>query len=167
MEESLIIRKADLEDINEIGFLANDIWPKVYHDMISMDQIRYMLTLFYNPESLRKQMTELHHNFLIAEMDQVPVGFASFSVLNEEICKLHKLYVQPGIQGKGLGKALVEAVLDECFELGAKILRLNVNRNNKAIGFYKKMDFVITGEENLDIGEGYFMDDYVMERLVG
>lgn len=164
MEEELLIRQATVEDINEIGFLANDIWPKVYDYMISAGQIRYMLDLFYSPESLYRQMTEQHHIFLLAELNQVPVGFASVGKLSEEIFKLHKLYVQPEIQGKGIGKALVEAALDEAFEGGGRLLRLNVNRQNKSVQFYLKMGFRIVGEEDLSIGDNYFMNDFVMER---
>ena len=120
IQEQLTIRQADIEDINEIGFLANEIWPKVYDYMISPDQIRYMLNLFYTPESLYRQMLEQHHVFFLAELDDVPVGFASVGKIDEGVFRLHKLYVQPELHGKGVGKALVEAVLDEAFEGGGR-----------------------------------------------
>jgi diamine N-acetyltransferase len=166
IKEQLTIRQADIEDINEIGFLANDIWPKVYDYMISREQIDYMLKLLYTPESLYRQMFEQHHIFFLAELDEVPVGFASFGKLEDGIFKLHKLYVQPEFQRKGVGKALVEAVLDEAFEGGGRRLQLNVNKNNKSIAFYQKQGFIITGEVNLDIGSGYYMNDYIMEREI-
>jgi diamine N-acetyltransferase len=166
IQEQLTIRQADIEDINEIGFLANDIWPKVYDYMLSSQQIDYMLKLFYTPESLYRQMVEQHHIFFLAELDEIPVGFASVGRLMDEIFKLHKLYVQPELQGKGIGKALVEAALDEAFEGGGRKLQLNVNKNNKTISFYKKLGFVITGEVNLDIGSGYTISDFVMEREI-
>src|SRR5688572_20404319 len=118
IQEQLSIRKADLGDINAIELLANDIWPKVYDYMISKEQIQYMLNLFYSPESLKSQMTEQHHIFFLAQLDEIPVGFASVGKLEEALYKLHKLYVQPELQGKGVGKALVKAVLDEAVERG-------------------------------------------------
>ena len=166
IQEQLTIRQADIEDINEIGFLANEIWPKVYDYMISPDQIRYMLNLFYTPESLYRQMLEQHHVFFLAELDDVPVGFASVGKIDEGVFRLHKLYVQPELHGKGVGKALVEAVLDEAFEGGGRKLQLTVNKNNKSVTFYQRLGFNITGEQKLDIGSGYFMDDYIMEREI-
>src|SRR6476646_5019142 len=105
-QEQLTIRRAEIEDINEIGFLATQIWPQVYDYMISADQIAYMLGLYYSPESLYRQMTEQHHVFLLAEIGENPVGFASFSKIEPGVFKLHKLYMQPAFQGKGIGKAL-------------------------------------------------------------
>jgi len=163
-EELLTIRRAEIDDINEIGFLANQIWPKVYDYMISADQISYMIGLYYSPEALYRQMTEQHHVFLLAEIGENPVGFASFSRLEPGVFNLHKLYLQPDLQGKGIGKALVEAVLDEAFEGEGRYLRLKVNRTNKSIPFYQKLGFKIIGEEDIDIGSGYYMNDYIMQR---
>ena len=162
--EQLTIRRAEIGDINEIGFLANHIWPKVYDYMISAEQIQYMLKLYYSPESLYRQMTEQHHVFLIAELDENPVGFASFSTIQPGHFKLHKLYVQPELHSKGIGRALLESVFEAVTEAGGGSLQLNVNRNNKSIPFYEKLGFVIVGEEDIDIGEGHFMNDYVMQR---
>ena len=79
---------------------------------------------------------------------------------------MHKLYVNTDIQGKGLGKALLNAVIEEIKLLHAGTLILNVKRDNTAINFYKKLGFSVTREEDIDIGNGYFMNDYVMEKKV-
>jgi ribosomal protein S18 acetylase RimI-like enzyme len=48
--------------------------------------------------------------------------------------------------------------------MGASILELNVNRSNNAVTFYQKFGFTTTSEVDLPIGEGYFMNDYVMQK---
>ena len=164
IQEQLRIRQAGFEDIHQIGLLANQIWPKVYDYMISPEQIQYMLKLFYSAESLNSQMVDQHHIFFLAEFVDKPVGFASVGKMEEGIFKLHKLYVQPEFQRKGIGKALVKVVFDEAVESGGKRIQLNVNRNNKSIAFYQNLEFSITGEQNIDIGSGYFMNDFIMER---
>lgn len=165
MEEELIIRPADLEDINLIGYMAQQVWPVAYRDILQPEQLQYMLNLFYSPASLKKQMTVNHHQFLVAEHGSEPVGFASFSQQDDPVLyKLHKLYVLPGLQKKGIGKALLESVVDAVSAIDGKKLQLNVNRDNKARHFYEKHGFNIIGEEDIDIGSGYFMNDYVMER---
>ena len=45
-------------------------------------------------------------------------------------------------------------------------LTLNVNRFNKAIDFYLKNGFKIIKEENIEIGNGFLMEDYVMEKIL-
>ena len=164
MEHEIAIRQADLDDINTIGFLAQQIWPQTYGHILTKEQLDYMLHLIYNPAALKDQMLKHHHSFLMAELEGEPVGFASFSKTGQPgIYKLHKLYVRTDIQGKGLGKALVNAVLEEIRAGRGAALRLNVNRHNKAKNFYEKFGFRVISEEDIDIGNGYFMNDYVME----
>lgn len=164
MDTTLSIRPADLDDINIIGFLAQQIWPKTYGDILPPEQLQYMLNLFYSPASLRRQMLEDRHQFLILEEAEEPIGFASWSVTPEPgVYKLHKIYVLPGRQGKGLGAMILQFIFDDIRPEGAVTLRLNVNRYNKARQFYEKMGFVVVKEENVPIGNNYFMNDYVME----
>jgi ribosomal protein S18 acetylase RimI-like enzyme len=78
--------------------------------------------------------------------------------------KLHKLYLLPSSQGKGVGKALLLEVVKRAREAGQKSLVLNVNKQNKkAIDFYRVLGFVTIRQEVNDIGSGYVMDDDVME----
>jgi GNAT superfamily N-acetyltransferase len=164
MDQTLLIRPADLDDINTIGFLAQQIWPDTYGDILSAEQLKYMLKLIYSPKSLRRQMVDEHQQFLIVEQTEDPIGFASWSVTAAPgVYKLHKLYVLPGRQGKGLGKTLLQFILETLRPEGATTLRLNVNRHNKARQFYERMGFTVIGEEDIDIGHGYFMNDYIME----
>lgn len=167
MENDIIIRFADTDDINSIGFLAHQIWPVTYGHILSEAQLQYMLQMMYRPASLKKQMLEDRHVFMLAELEEDPVGFASFSDTGKSgIFKLHKIYVSTAIQGKGLGKALLAAVTQEIKALGATALQLNVNRNNKAKEFYERQGFAVIKEEDIDIGNGYLMNDYVMERVI-
>ncbi len=163
----LSIRFAGIDDINSIGFLAEQIWPNAYKDILSKQQLNYMLNLFYSPSSLKNQMLKEKHIFILIEDEETPIGFASYSVTKEmHVFKLHKIYVLPNQQGKGLGKTIVDFIVNEIKQKNARVLQLNVNRNNKAKSFYERLGFNVIKEEDIDIGEGYFMNDYVMEKPV-
>jgi GNAT superfamily N-acetyltransferase len=162
MENELVIRKADEDDINTIGYLAQVIWPETYADILSAEQIDYMMKLFYSPAALAKQMKK--HSFLVAELDEEAVGFASYSVTQQPgIYRLHKLYVQPGMKGRGIGSALIRFILEALEPVHITALELNVNRYNSARLFYEKLGFKVVREEDIDIGNGYLMNDYVMQ----
>ena len=164
MDNTLLIRPGELEDINSIGFLAQQIWPVTYGKILSGEQLEYMLNLIYSPASLRRQMLEDKHQFLIVEQDEEAIGFASWSAASEPgVYKLQKLYVLTGQQGRGLGRALLQYIFEAIRPDGATLLRLNVNRYNSARQFYERMGFAVVKEEDIDIGNGYFMNDYVME----
>jgi len=166
MSEALVIRTADQDDITTIGYLAHEIWPVTYKDILAPEQLAYMLQLFYSPQALEQQILKLKHRFIIAEIDLEEVGFASFSKVSPAIWKLHKLYVLPGLQGKGIGRALVDMVEEEVRTHNGAHLILNVNKNNKALHFYESLGFTIEKEELIDIGNGFVMDDYVLGKDV-
>ena len=161
----LVIRFADLDDIPTIGYLAQQIWPSTYGEILTPEQLDYMMEMIYSPDSLNEQITQLHHQFLMAELDEEAVGFASYSITEDEaVYKLHKIYVHPKTQGLGVGRALLDFVIEQILENGASTLRLNVNRYNKARQFYEKLGFSVTKEEDIEIGNGFQMNDYVMEK---
>lgn len=155
-----IIRKADINDIPVINALARSIWPVTYQHILSASQMEYMLNLFYHPDALKEQMKI--HSFIIAELEE-PAGFASYSLSEEPgVYKLNKLYVKTDIHRKGLGRTLVTYILQQLKIMGASTLDLNVNRHNKARLFYEKLGFHIIRNVDIDIGNGYQMNDYVM-----
>ncbi len=157
----------DATAVNQIQAMAETSWPATYRGIISEAQIAYMMNLFYHPDALRRQIVELGHRFIMACDGEIPVGFAAYSprtTPDDTTWRLHKIYIQPGQQGKGIGRHLVDYIAGQIIPLGATALELNVNRYNKAISFYEKLAFAITGEEDIDIGGGYFMNDYVMTK---
>ncbi len=164
MSNDVVIRKAGIMEIDTILKLAETVWPVTYKDILSGEQIEYMMNLFYSKASLREQFDK--HIFIIAYLDEEPVGFASYSVAAESVYKLHKLYVLTSVQGRGLGKALIDFIVTELQLSGGTALELNVNRNNKARMFYEKLGFEVLCEEDNDIGNGYWMNDYVMRLTV-
>ena len=160
----LSIQTAGLKEINLINGLAYRIWPEAYKSILAPDQMEYMLNLIYSPSSLKKQMKDLQHKFIIVYDNNLPAGFASYSLKlkSKNIFRLHKIYILHELQGKGIGKYLLNKIIADVKPTGAKFLELNVNRNNKALEFYKKLGFKIISEEDIDIDNGYFMNDYVM-----
>jgi ribosomal protein S18 acetylase RimI-like enzyme len=163
----IVLRKAKEKDIEVIQSIANSTWGDTYGSILSSKQIEYMLDKMYSRGVLLLQLEE-GHTFLIAEENEKNLGFAGFSLTDPEknIFKLHKLYVIPEAHGKGLGKLLMNEVFNIARSAGGLSLELNVNRNNKAAGFYQKAGFKIKETVDLDIGNGFFMNDYVMERPI-
>ena len=157
------IRHATAEDIPLIRELTYKVWPQTYAGIISAEQINYMLDMMYSEDSLRKQLNA-GAEFIILYDNEEPVGFASYQEIKPAIHKLHKLYVLPSQQGKGTGRYIIDYIIGCIKEEGASSLQLQVNRNNKAKGFYEKNGFAVIEEIKLDIGNGYIMDDYIMEK---
>jgi ribosomal protein S18 acetylase RimI-like enzyme len=157
------ILHATLKDIPIIRSLAEEIWWPTYSSIVSVEQIRYMLDLIYGENELERVIRSGSQTFIILHDQNGPQGFASYGLRPEDnqICKLHKLYVLPENQGKGYGKSLIDEVRMRALKLNAQTLDLNVNRSNPAVAFYEKFGFVKIKEEDVPIGP-YWMNDYVM-----
>ena len=161
--ETMIIRKAYPADIPLIRDMAHKIWPQTYGSILSQEQLEYMLNLLYSEKVLHEQMED-NIEFIIAYDGVHPVGFASFGLIEPSIYKLHKIYVLTSQQGKGTGRFIIDQLIKAMKAKGATALQLNVNRRNNAQNFYEKLGFVVMREEDVDIGNGYYMNDYVMEK---
>jgi diamine N-acetyltransferase len=163
------IQTAGPEQIALIQELAKLTWAEAYKDILSPEQMAYMLDRFYSAPSLLAQMTEQRHRFILAYDGTEAVAFASYSPKSEAeptVFRLHKIYIHPYQQGKGTGKALLQYIYTDILSQVATALELNVNRHNRARSFYEKMGFAIIHEEDIDIGNGYWMNDYVMRKTM-
>ncbi len=155
---------ATKEQLSIVKNLAYKIWPNAYETILSKAQLDYMLEMIYSIDSLEKQFDK-GHIFLLIEDGQNFIGFASYELNcnNSNKTKLQKLYVLPEIQGKGIGKQVIDYIKEKVVLSNNLALFLNVNKFNKAKDFYQKYGFQIIKEEVIDIGNNYIMDDYVME----
>ena len=160
-----IIRAGSIH-LPAIHGLAHVIWPDTFREILSAGQITYMLNLMYNMEALMELEKKKDHQFLLAILKDEPVGFALYHPKENfpSISRLSKIYLLSSHQGKGIGKNIIDYICKELVAGGFSLLELNVNRNNKALGFYEKLGFEIAGEEDIDIGQGYFMNDYILQR---
>lgn len=159
------VRRAAERDIALIMELSRKIWPQTYAQIISREQVSYMMEMMYSQPALSRQMKEGHEFVILSEGGEA-IGFASVGLVDPQTYKLHKIYILPGSQGKGAGRFLIDQVVAAVKRKGGQTLRLNVNRNNPAKSFYEKLGFSVVGEEDIDIGGGYFMNDFVMEKKV-
>lgn len=156
-----VVTKSQLPIIQDLTY---KIWPIAYGEILSKDQLAYMLDKFYEISYLEKQF-ENGQVFLLAEENGNYYGFASYELNcdNSNSTKIHKLYVLPQTQGKGLGKLFVEKIKSISNENNNESLFLNVNRFNNALHFYEKLGFINLKTVDIEIGNGYLMEDYIME----
>lgn len=155
------IEKAGVEDVSTIFQLAKSIWNDHYIQLITQDQIDYMLEWMYSANSLSNQMIEKNHQFyIIKNNDLINIGFFSFSK-NDADYFLHKFYIDTKDQSKGIGTEVFNQFMS--LDKGLKTIRLTVNRKNyKSINFYFKNGFNIEKVEDFEIGNGYLMEDFIM-----
>jgi ribosomal protein S18 acetylase RimI-like enzyme len=165
----MMLRTATLKDRALIRSISERTWPSTYGHIISQEQIDFMLDWMYSDASLEKQM-DSGCVFYIASIEKEngqwdDVGFCSVGpeeTKGSKSHKLNKLYVLPAAQGTGTGKALLVKAIEFAKAAGSSSIFLQVNKHNDAYSFYLKQGFIKEAEFKFDIGNGFYMDDYVM-----
>ena len=149
--------------------MAQVVFRHTYRDILSSDQMEYMMDMMYSMTNLVQQLQDGHH-YYIAYIDGAPMGYVSVQREGAdpegiEVFHLHKIYVMPDAQGKGIGLRLFEAAISHVRDAAGECLariELNVNKYNKAVNFYKHLGMRVLVEEDFPIGNGYYKTDYIM-----
>lgn len=163
----MVIFEANTVQLSIIRDLAYRIWPSTYGEILSEAQLKFMLDKFYNLDFLENLRKNGQH-FLLLEENAVFLGYAAYELNyeNSNTTKIQKIYVLPETQGKGLGRKLMDFIKNKAIENDNDGLLLNVNRYNNALGFYEKYGYTIKEIVDIEIGNGYLMEDYVMELKI-
>lgn len=162
----ITISKATTKDIKTIQEITYITWPITYGKILSREQLDYMLALIYSDEALNDLFEKKEQLFYLISENKKTLGFIGIehNYKGETVTRIHKIYLLPETQGKGIGKKVIEEIEKMALENHSTALSLNVNRFNLALGFYKKIGFEVIEEVNIDMGNGYLMEDYVMEK---
>ena len=176
----IVIRKATGKDLQTIHEMAQVVFRHTYRDILSPEQMEYMMDMMYSMPNLQKQLEE-GHNYYMAYMspeplistgyeDDAPCGYVSVQYEGQdadgiEVFHLHKIYVMPEAQGMGVGQKLFQTVIDHVREEVSSCqarIELNVNKFNSAVNFYEHMGMRVLLEEDFPIGNGFYKTDYIM-----
>jgi ribosomal protein S18 acetylase RimI-like enzyme len=157
------MQEADFRIVAELG---KTIWREHYARIISQPQIDYMLANRYSPENLGKYLNTGHCWLDILKLAENPIGYCSYALIqNSETMKLEQLYLLAEFRGKGLGGKMLRHVEGQARMHSCNTLILQVNKRNAIpIAIYCKAGFNIREEAVFDIGHGFIMDDFVMEK---
>ncbi len=154
------------EQIHKMCKMANRIWSEHYSPIIGMEQVEYMLNKFQSPESINRQMIIENYRCYFLNFRGIDAGYVMFKIENNAMF-LSKIYIDKQYRGQKVGKNAVDFLADYCVEYDIDKIWLTVNKNNhSSIAAYEKMGFEKTDEQIMDIGMGYIMDDYIMEKRI-
>jgi ribosomal protein S18 acetylase RimI-like enzyme len=164
-------------DFEMLARLGEVIWRAHYTQIIGSAQVGYMLAERYTPEKLRLYLNAEDRWLMILRIDSPTgsraVGYCSYAltddagVMKPGEMKLEQLYLLPELHGHGLGRLMLRHVEDQARVRDCGTLLLQTNkRNAAAIAFYRQAGFTVREEAVFDIGNGFVMDDYVMEKVL-
>ena len=166
-KEPQLLKVSNIEDYQAIEVLANEIWREHYSSILSKEQIDYMIQRFQSVEAMQKQVkVDSYEYYKIYWSD----SFAGYFAIQQQANTLFlsKIYIHKDYRGHGLGQSVFSMLERKCTQLGLDKIWLTVNRFNEgSIKFYEKQGFLKVRTQIADIGNGFVMDDYIMEKAIG
>jgi len=164
------IEAASEIDIPTIQAIANITWPNTFRPLMSEQKLNYMMDMMYSTEALAHQMKEEHHHYLLIYFENKAVGYSSYELnyRGDSQIMMHKLYVLPSVQRKGIGRLVIDHLSEIGKEHQQNSLRLQVlHTNEKAMAFYERLGFHKAGQEPKVLSKelGSFTDNVMVKDL--
>lgn len=156
--------KVNEKNIHLLNPLAKEIWNDAYKEVLSQDQIDYMLEMMYNVDKVNEGIAN-GEIWEIVKVDNVPSGYLHYKFDENNTVFLSKIYIKTNDKTKGVGQAMMNHVIEYANDVKANAVQLTVNKENaRAIRFYEKNGFKNIESKTFDIGSGYVMDDYIYQK---
>lgn len=153
-------------EVTALAGLAKLIWKEYFVRIITPEQINYMLNKFQSVPALTDQIENQGYEYYFISRDGVKMGYTGIKAEAGKLF-LSKLYILKEYRGQGYASKTFDFLDGLCASRGLKAIWLTVNRNNKnSIAVYEKKGFKIVHAQVTDIGNGFVMDDYVMEKAL-
>lgn len=154
------------DQIAELARLAAEIWREYYVSIITMEQIEYMVETFQSVSAITEQIHNQGYEYYLIGSDDSVAGYLAVKQ-DEGKLFLSKFYIGKEYRGRGYASQAMAFLEQLCKERSLSHIWLTVNRHNESsIAVYKKKGFQIVREQVADIGNGFVMDDYVMEKEI-
>jgi ribosomal protein S18 acetylase RimI-like enzyme len=148
-----------------VDALAREIWYEYYVPIIGKPQVDYMVEKFQSKPVMKEQIANGYAYFLVEEEGR-NVGYMGIQLKEDELF-LSKLYIKSCERGRGFARKALGFLEELAKEKGLNKISLTVyKRNIKSIAAYEKMGFKNLGSIVMDIGGGFIMDDFKMEKII-
>lgn len=153
------------QDIQDTARLAQMIWREHFTPIIGEKQVDYMLDKFQSAPAIAEQIRQGYLYFALMS-DNRQIGYTGFRI-DDDALFLSKLYIEKEFRGRGYARIVLDKAEETAKKNTKPVVRLTCNKNNaNSLAVYKKLGFLTVREEKTDIGSGFFMDDYILEKQI-
>ncbi|WP_458126953.1 GNAT family N-acetyltransferase [Paenibacillus sp. Z3-2] len=154
------------EEVAGLSRLASVIWQEYYVSIITLEQIDYMIQKYQSESAITEQIYQQGYEYYFIQRDDSPVGYMSVKQEEGKLF-LSKFYIGKEHRGQGYASQALAFLEQLCIEQSMNLIWLTVNRHNESsIAVYEKKGFQTVREQVADIGNGFVMDDFVMEKEI-
>jgi len=154
--------------------MLSELGAKTFYDTYASDNTPENIDAYirksFSTEIQIDELSDPNIIFLIAELENEPVGYAKLkldskdeSITGTKPIEIERIYSLQQYIGKGIGKALMQAAIDEAKQKACDSIWLGVwEKNPRAINFYKKWGFREVGTHIFMLGDDP-QRDFILE----
>ncbi|WP_139997291.1 GNAT family N-acetyltransferase [Paenibacillus paridis] len=154
------------EEMAEVAQLAAEIWREYYVSIITIEQIEYMIGKFQSVSAIADQIHHQGYEYYFIHNNESVVGYLSVKQEENKLF-LSKFYISKEHRGQGYASQASAFLEQLCKDRNLSHIWLTVNRyNTSTIKVYEKKGFQTVREQMADIGNGFVMDDFIMEKEI-
>lgn len=152
--------------IQEIATLANNIWHEHFTPIIGLEQVEYMVEKFQSFSALKEQIADGYEYYQIFDEEEF-CGYCGIHPGEDGRLFLSKLYLKKEARGRHLATQAFEFIKSLCRDRGLNAIWLTCNKHNDdSLAVYRHLGFETIDTQEADIGNGFIMDDYIMEYRI-
>jgi GNAT superfamily N-acetyltransferase len=161
-----ILAVSDPDAIRKVSRLSEEIWPEHYAPIVGTEQVAYMLQKFQTPEAIAENIWDGTFYYLAQDHGKDVGYFAVRAQEDQNELFLSKIYLRAEERGKGCGRQMLDYVETLARDMKFPKIGLKVHKRNPSVAIYEKMGFKIAGPVIQDIGGGFILDDFKMEKTL-
>ncbi|NLL56025.1 MAG: GNAT family N-acetyltransferase [Clostridiales bacterium] len=158
------IKLLDSEQISALSKMATAILREHYDAIVGVKQNDYMLAKFQSIDGITEQLKN-GYKYYFVRCNNENIGFIAYYVRKDDLY-LSKFYLRKDQRGKGIARDMLKFLVNNAKFYNRQSIVVNVNKQNSSIKIYEKLGFVRIGAEKIDIGQGYYMDDYIYKYII-
>lgn len=157
------------ENRQRLAALADEIWHEYWPTLIGESQTDYMVEQFQSLEAIERDMAEHGYEYWFLRADDGRIAGYTGGRPEPETNRffISKIYLLAEERGHGFASQTIRFYENLCRERGFEAMYLTVNKHNDlGVRAYRGKGFETIDSVETDIGQGFIMDDFVMEKRV-
>ena len=154
------------DHVTKVVDMADTIWRECYKGILSDEQIEYMVDKYQSDNVVTKKMINEGYEYYLLNNGVNVIGFVSFLKDGNKLL-LTNLYILEVYREKGYCKLVIDKVIKKCQDTDIDRVRITLNKmNEQGIKFWSNLGFTKIEENVQDIGNGFVIDNYLLEKQI-
>lgn len=168
---TLKMKKCSHENLEILQEISIETFNDTFKEQNSPENMQAYLERAFNLEQLKNELSNMYSEFFLLYYNDELAGYlkvnsndAQSEKMGDESLEIERIYVKNKFQKHGIGKYLLNKAIEIAMKRNKKKIWLGVwEKNENAIAFYKKMEFVHTDSHSFYMGDEEQID-YIMTK---